>query len=68
MWAYGCLRVGSNTPARGLNKTEPLLKVNMAKGTGVKHFCFQECFQQKSPMKRGFFKELKAEGGFYSNS
>ena len=48
--------------------TEPLLKVNMAKGTGVKHFCFQECFQQKSPMKRGFFKELKAEGGFYSNS
>jgi hypothetical protein len=48
--------------------TEPLLKVNMAKGTGVKHFCFQEYFQQKSPMKRGFFKELKAEGGFYSNS
>jgi len=40
----------------------------MAKGTGVKHFCFQECFQQKSPMKRGFFKELMAEGGFYSNS
>lgn len=40
--------------------TEPLLKVNMAKGTGVKHFCFQECFQQKLPMKRGFFKELKA--------
>ena len=44
--------------------TEPLLKVNMAKGTGVKLFRFQECLQQKTPMKRGFFEELKAEGGF----
>lgn len=44
--------------------TEPLLKVNMAKGTGVKHFRFQECLQEKPPMKRGFFEELKAEDGF----
>lgn len=45
-------------------KTEPLLKVNMTKGAGVIHFRFQECLQEKPPMKRGFFEELKAEGGF----
>ena len=41
---------------------EPLLKVNMAKRAGVKHFRFQERLQQKPPMKRGFFKDLKTEG------
>ena len=44
--------------------TEPLLKVNIEKGAGVIHFRFQECFQEKTPMKRDFFEELKAESGF----
>ena len=34
------------------------------KGVGAMHFRFQECFQEKTPMKRYFFEELKAEGGF----
>lgn len=36
--------------------TEPLLE-----GVSVVHFCFQGCLQEKMPMKRGFFEELKAE-------
>ncbi|MEY8686786.1 hypothetical protein AB9N12_11855 [Bacteroides sp. AN502(2024)] len=47
---------------------EPLLEVNMAKGIVVIYFRFQECFQEKTPMKRGFLEELKAEGGFSKNS
>lgn len=43
--------------------TKPLLKVNMEEA-GVIHIRFQECFQEKASMKRDFFKELKAEGGF----
>ena len=43
--------------------TEPLLKVNI-EGARVIHLRFQECFQEKMPMKRDFFEELKAEGGF----
>ena len=39
--------------------TEPLLE-----GVSVVHFCFQGCLQEKMPMKRGFFEELKAESGF----
>lgn len=44
--------------------TAPLLIVNIEKGAGVIHFRFQECFQEKKPIKRDFFEELKAEGGF----
>lgn len=36
------------------------LTLNMTKETRVEHFRFQGCLQQKTPMKRGFFKELKA--------
>ena len=36
--------------------TEPLLE-----GVSVVHFCFQGCLQEKMPLKRGFFEELKAE-------
>ena len=39
--------------------TDPLLKVNI-EGARVIHLRFQE----KMPMKRDFFEELKAEGGF----
>ena len=43
--------------------TDPLLKVNI-EGARVIHLRFQECFQEKMPMKRGFFEELKAESVF----
>ena len=39
--------------------TEPLLE-----GASVVHFCFQGYLQEKMPMKRNFFEELKAESGF----
>ena len=41
---------------------EPLLKEKKKKRAGVKHFRFQERLQQKPPMKRGFFKDMKTEG------
>ena len=59
------LCLGETEPAFHINRASVSSGYSIRKGTEIIHFCIQVRFQPKPSMKRGFFKELKAESVFF---